>query len=260
MINHLIKEALTSKHKDFRGGFFCPTRVQAKQVAWDYVKEFSRMIPGMKYNETELRADFPNGARITLFGAENVDSARGLKFDLIVNDEYAQMDPRMFTEVQRPAISDRLGKIVFIGTPNGMDAFYHLYEDAKGNDEWFTCLFKASETKLIPQEELDSAAKLQTEDQFQQEFECSFTASVSGAVYSKQIDKMEKEKRIGNYPYDTGYPVDVYFDLGISDQTCLLFTQTIGRGLFIIDCYANSNYGLDHYISIVSIAKNFLML
>jgi len=67
-INHLIKEALTTKYKDFRGAFFCPTRVQAKQVAWDYVKEYSRMIPGMKYNETELRADFPNGARITLFG------------------------------------------------------------------------------------------------------------------------------------------------------------------------------------------------
>ena len=38
-INHLIKEALTTKYKDFRGAFFCPTRVQAKQVAWDYVKD-----------------------------------------------------------------------------------------------------------------------------------------------------------------------------------------------------------------------------
>ena len=257
-INHLIKEALTTKHKDFRGAFFCPTRVQAKQVAWDYVKEFSRMIPGMKYNETELRADFPNGARITLFGSENIDAARGLRLDLVVNDEYAQMDSRMFSEVQRPAIADRQGKVIFIGTPNGMDAFYHLYEDAKANPEWFTCLFKASETRLLPQEELDSAKKLMTEDQYMQEFEVSFTANVSGAVFGKQIEKMEEEKRIGLYPYDVGYPVDVYFDLGISDKTCLLFTQTIGRGLFVIDCYDNSNYGLDHYAAVIK-DKNYLI-
>ena len=257
-INHLIKEALTTTYKDFRGAFFCPTRVQAKQVAWDYVKEYSRMIPGMKYNETELRADFPNGARITLFGSENIDAARGLRLDLVVNDEYAQMDSRMFSEVQRPAIADRQGKVIFIGTPNGMDAFYHLYEDAKANPEWFTCLFRASETKLLPQEELDSAKKLMTDDQYKQEFEVSFTANVSGAVYGKFIEKLEEDKRIGLYPYDVGYPVDVYFDLGISDKTCLLFTQTIGRGLFVIDCYDNSNYGLDHYAAVIK-DKNYLI-
>ena len=257
-INHLIKEALTTTYKDFRGAFFCPTRVQAKQVAWDYVKEYSRMIPGMKYNETELRADFPNGARITLFGSENIDAARGLRLDLVVNDEYAQIDSRMFSEVQRPAIADRQGKVIFIGTPNGMDAFYHLYEDAKANPEWFTCLFRASETKLLPQEELDSAKKLMTDDQYKQEFEVSFTANVSGAVYGKFIEKLEEDKRIGLYPYDVGYPVDVYFDLGISDKTCLLFTQTIGRGLFVIDCYDNSNYGLDHYAAVIK-DKNYLI-
>ena len=69
---------------------------------------------------------------------------------------------------------------------------------------------------------------------------------------------MEEEKRIGLYPYDVGYPVDVYFDLGISDKTCLLFTQTIGRGLFIIDCYDNSNYGLDHYAAVIK-DKNYLI-
>ena len=75
-INHLIKLALTSKKKNFRGVFFSPTRVQAKLIAWDYLKEFSRKIPGMKYNETELRADFPTGGRVTLFGSENPDASR----------------------------------------------------------------------------------------------------------------------------------------------------------------------------------------
>tara|TARA_B100000700_G_C15016821_1_gene843708 strand:- start:182 stop:1477 length:1296 start_codon:yes stop_codon:yes gene_type:complete len=247
-INHLIKLALTSKKRNFRGAFFSPTRVQSKLVAWDYLKEFSRKIPGTKFNETELRADFVTGGRITLFGAENPDAARGQYFDFVVCDEYAQMDSRMFAEIIRPAISDRLGSCLFIGTPQGMgNNFYDLFEEAKSLPEWFTCTFKASETGLVPKEELESAKKLMTEDQYEQEFECSWTANISGSVYGKIIEQMEDEKRISNFPYDPGYPVDVYFDLGISDQTVILFTQQIGRALFVIDCYSNNNQSLDHY-------------
>ena len=246
-INHLIKEALTSKQKNFRGAFFSPTRVQAKLIAWDYLKEFSRVIPGMKFNETELRADFPNGARITLFGAENPDASRGQFFDFVVCDEYAQMDSRMFAEVIRPAISDRLGKCCFIGTPQGMNLFYDLFEEAKSLPDWYTCIFKASETDLVPKEELESARKLMTEDQYAQEFECSWSANLQGAIYGKIISKMEDDKRISHFPYDPGYPVDIYFDLGISDQTAIIFTQQIGRALFVVDCYNDSNKSLDFY-------------
>ena len=209
------------------------------------------MIPGMRYNETELRADFPNRSRIQLFGAENPDSARGQYFDFVVCDEYAQMDSRMFAEVIRPAVADRLGKVVFIGTPAGMNLFYDLYEEAKSNPEWFTCLFKASETDLVPKSELESARKLMTDDQYMQEFECSWTANISGSVYGKIIQRMENEEKISRFPYDPGYPVDVYFDLGLSDKTCLLFAQQIGRALMIVDCYSNSNQSLDHYADYV---------
>ena len=231
-INHLIKLALTSKKRNFRGAFFSPTRVQSKLVAWDYLKEFSRKIPGTKFNETELRADFVTGGRITLFGAENPDAARGQYFDFVVCDEYAQMDSRMFAEIIRPAISDRLGSCLFIGTPQGMgNNFYDLFEEAKSLPEWFTCTFKASETGLVPKEELESAKKLMTEDQYEQEFECSWTANISGSVYGKIIDQMEEDKRISNFPHDPGYETTCFFDLGISDQTVILFTQQIGRAL-----------------------------
>ena len=247
-INHLIKLALTSGKKNFRGAFFSPTRVQSKLIGWDYLKEFSRVIPGMKFNETELRADFPNGARITLFGAENPDASRGQFFDQVVCDEYAQMDARMFAEIIRPAIADRLGSCTFIGTPAGMgNNFYDLFEEAKSLPDWFTCVFKASETGLVAKEELESAKKLMTEDQYAQEFECSWTANISGSIYGKIIQKMEEENQISNFPYDPGYPVDCYFDLGISDKTVILFTQQVGRALIIINCYADSNKSLDYY-------------
>lgn len=250
-INHLIKSALTSKKKAFRGAFFAPTRVQAKLIAWDYLKHYSRKIPGMKFNETELRADFPTGARVSLFGSENPDSARGQYFDEIFCDEYAQMDERLFPEILRPAVADRLGNIYFIGTPQGMNSFYDLYEKAKGDPAWLTVIHKASKTNLVPKEELEEARKLMTEDQYQQEFECSWTANVSGAVYGKIIEKMENKNQIGKFPFDPGYPVDVYFDLGISDDTSLLFVQPIDRAVIVFDCYSNNNKSLDHYADYV---------
>jgi len=247
-INHLIKLALTSNKKNFRGAFFSPTRVQSKLVAWDYLKEFARKIPGTKFNETELRADFPTGGRIALFGADNPDASRGQYFDFCCCDEYSQMDSRMFAEVIRPAIADRLGSVLFIGTPQGMgNNFYDLFHEAQSLPDWFTCTFKASETGLVPKEELESARKLMTESQYLQEFECSWTANISGSVYGKIIDQMEDDKRISNFPHDPGYETTCFFDLGISDQTVILFTQQIGRALYVFDCYSNNNQSLAHY-------------
>ena len=250
-VNHLIMLALTTKRENFRGAMFAPTRVQIKLISWDMIKHYTRVIPGMKYNETELRADFPNGSRIQLFGAENPDSARGQFFDFVFCDEYAQMDERMFPEIIRPAIADRKGGVCFIGTPNGMDAFYDLHEKAKVFSEWYTVTWKVSETKLVDKKELDQMQKLMTPDQYLQEMECSWMANRSGAIFAKFVQEIEEKKHITRVPYDPGYPVDVYFDLGISDKCCLIFMQQIGRSFNIIDCYQNNNEGLDHYAQVI---------
>jgi len=61
------------KLKNPRFAYIAPTFKQAKSIAWDYMKQFTDKIPYIKFNETELRVDLPNGARITLLGAENSD-------------------------------------------------------------------------------------------------------------------------------------------------------------------------------------------
>jgi len=58
------------KLKNPRFAYIAPTFKQAKSIAWDYMKQFTDKIPYIKFNETELRVDLPNGARITLLGAE----------------------------------------------------------------------------------------------------------------------------------------------------------------------------------------------
>ena len=94
--------------------------------------------------------DLPNGSRITLLGSENSDGLRGIYLDGCVIDEYANVNERLFPEIIRPALSDRKGYCVFIGTPQGMNNnFYELYQHAQGADDWFNYKAKASDTKIV---------------------------------------------------------------------------------------------------------------
>jgi phage terminase large subunit len=112
----LIDHCLRCPLERPRVAYIAPYYKQAKSVAWDYVKNFSRQIPGAVINESDLRVDYPNGGRIKLYGADDPDALRGMYFDAVVLDEYADMRPRFFPEVLRPALADRKGLATFIGT------------------------------------------------------------------------------------------------------------------------------------------------
>ena len=210
-INELIKKALECKLKDGRYGYLAPQLGQAKDIAWMYLKRYALVIPGATANEAELRVDFPNGARIRLYGAENPERMRGGYFDGIVLDEYAQIAPRVFPEIIRPMLADRQGWAIFIGTPMGENQFAEIYRLAQQDDVWFAALFKASETGVVPQVELDAARRMMTDDQYAREFECSFAASVPGAYYAKLLERAEQGGRISRvawvHPVGKSLPV-----------------------------------------------------
>lgn len=136
-INELIKKAVQNDKHNPRYAYVAPLLKQAKQVSWDYLKDFTRPIPDIRINESELRVDFPWGARIQLFGADNGDAMRGLYLDGVIMDEYADMSPRFFSEIIRPALSDRQGWAIFIGSAKGGTPFHDLYEAIKNDDKWF---------------------------------------------------------------------------------------------------------------------------
>jgi len=213
-------------------------------VAWDYVKHFTRPIPGVKYNEQELRADFPNGARIQLYGCDSPDSLRGIYLDSVVLDEYAQMSPRVWTEVIRPALSDRRGKAIFIGTPMGHNQFYDRYAACSDLDGWFSAMYKASETGVVNDEELAAARREMTDAEFEQEFECSWTAAIKGAYWAREMAQAEDEGRITSVPYDESMPVITSWDLGIKDSTVIWFGQEVGSEIRFINCLAFQGTGL----------------
>jgi hypothetical protein len=253
-INHLIRDAIRTPQARF--AYIAPTYKQSKLIAWDYLKEYSRPIPNIKINESELRIDYPNGSRITLYGADNPDSLRGIALWGVVFDEYSQQPSNIFSEIVRPALADHQGYAIWIGTPKGKNEFYRLYEKAKKEESWLALHLSVDDTQIIPQSELEDAQKVMTPDEFQQEFYCSFEAAIQGAYYADNISQARKDGRITAVPYDERLPVMTWWDLGMSDATAIGFFQQHGLQWRLFDCYENSGEGLAHYAKILK-EKNY---
>ena len=257
-VNQLIKHTLTCQLPRPRTAFVAPTFAQAKRIAWDYVKFYAGNIPGVTFNETELRADFPNGGRLMLLSAENPDALRGIYLDQCIFDEFGMQNPRVWGEVVRPALSDRQGSACFLGTPAGHNHFFDLLETAKGqvaenNEDWYFKICKASETGVVLPEELEAAKAQMTPEQYEQEYECSFSAAIIGAYYGKLLDTADSDGRITRVPYDPAYPVHTAWDLGVNDSTAIWFAQIFrGGSVHVIDYYESAGVGLDHYADILS--------
>ncbi len=137
---------------------------------------------------------------------------------------------------------------MFIGTPMGHNQFWEVYDYAqRGHKDWMGKMYRASETKVIPVEELAQARSIMTEEQYEQEFECSFTAAVSGSYYGRLITKADNDGRIGSVPVDTNVGVETWWDLGIGDSTAIWFAQRVGKEIHLIDYYETSGESLAHY-------------
>ena len=160
-VNHLIKRAICDGKKRGFYAYIAPFRVQAKQIAWNYLKHYTSVIPMIKVNEGELSITMPNGAVIRIFGADNPDALRGIYLDGVVLDEVAQMKPEVWGEILRPALSDRHGWAVFIGTPKGVNLFSQMYDralalQASGSEDWAAMLYSVDQTGVIPPKELEA--------------------------------------------------------------------------------------------------------
>jgi phage terminase large subunit len=245
-----------------RCAYIGPTYRQAKAIAWDYMQHYARPIPGVTFNQSELRVDYPHGGQVRIYGADNPDNLRGIYLDRATLDEYGMHPAKTFSEVIGPTLVDRGGGALFLGTPNGKNQFYDIAqhakkEEAKGNPEWFFREYKASETGLLDPAYLASARAVMTEDEYQQEFECSFEASVRGAIYANELERTRVDGRICSVPYDPILPVDTIWDLGVGDATSIWFVQSLRGGeIRLIDFYEASGEGLPHYAAVLT-AKGY---
>lgn len=249
-IADLIAHAVATRKEAARYAYLAPFRGQAKMIAWEYLKRYTRPL-APKVSETELSVRLANEAEIRLYGADNPDALRGGYLDGVILDEYADMRPSVWGEIVSPCLADRRGWATHIGTPKGHNAFFEIYEQASGSADWFSALLRASETGLIPQDELEDQAKRMTADQYAQEFECSFEAAIQGAIYAKELAAARADGRIGRVPYDPALPVNTTWDLGVGDSTSIWFDQVVAKEVRFIDYYETSGEGLPFYAKVL---------
>ena len=247
-INQLIHSSLLCDKPNPRFAYIAPTYSQCKRIAWDYLLNYTRPL-GAIANIAELRVDFM-GRRISLYGADSPDSLRGIYLDGVVIDEIGDVNPSIFSEVVRPALSDRLGWAMFIGTPKGNNHFKDLRDRAdKADDQWKLLEFKASQTQLLNANELSSAKNEMGEDKYNQEFECSFNAAVEGSYFGQIINDLEKNNKITIIPKEELAKTYCAWDLGISDSTAIWVAQVVGKEIRLVDFYENHGQGLDTYVA-----------
>ena len=107
--------------------YIAPTYGQAKRIAWSLLKKLVPPWARRRTSEQELLIELRNGSIIQLHGADRPDRLRGVGLDYVVLDEYADMRTETWSAVIRPALSNRRGRALFIGTPRGRNHFYDLY-------------------------------------------------------------------------------------------------------------------------------------
>lgn len=231
-----------------------------KKVIWDSVTNSGDRI--LDYipdsivdskNSQEMKIRFKNGSLLQLVGSDNFDSLMGTNPQGVVFSEYALQDPRAYQYI-RPILTANNGWAVFISTPRGKNHLYELYQIALHNpSNWFCLKLTLDDTQHISVREIDKerAEGIMSEDLIQQEYYTSFTMGVEGAYYAKYIDKMRLDGRIGDVPWESAFKVHTAWDLGVRDSTTIIFFQTVGTTVRIIDCYENSKEGLDHYIKLL---------
>jgi hypothetical protein len=230
-------------------GYVAPYRSQAKSVAWDYLKYFSRPITKQS-NEADLIIELLNGAKIRLFGADNADAMRGLGFDGLYLDEYGDFKPSVWGNVVRPALSDKQGWCVFGGTPKGKNQFWNIYETSKKlPNEWFSLSLPASKSKLLPESELLAAQAQLAEDQYLQEYECSFEAAIVGAIWGTEMRKVSEDGRITKVENQIEVKTHTAWDLGHTDDTAIWWYQVIAGEIHIVDFFALSGGTIEEFVT-----------
>jgi phage terminase large subunit len=244
--------------------YFFPTYSQGKKILWDgvdkdgfkFLDHFPKELVDGKPNDTELKVKLKNGSLFQIIGTDNYNSIVGTNPVGCVFSEYSLQDPIAW-DYMRPILAENGGWAVFNFTPRGKNHGYKLYEAAKNDPAWFSQLLTVDDTNVISPEVLEQERKEIIEKNgddsiFQQEYYCSFNASIQGAYYANQLDKARVDGRIKLVPHDPLLKVHTWWDLGVGDSTAIGFFQTYGNEWRMIDYYEASGEGLQHYINVLN--------
>jgi len=240
--------------------YYClPTYAQGKKIIWDgidgqgfrFLDHFPPAIIDGEPNQSELKIKLRNGSLFQIIGTDNFNSIVGPNPIGCVFSEYSLMNPTAW-ELIRPILAENEGWALFAFTPRGHNHSWEMYNMAQTNPDWLCEVLTVKDTQAIRSDQIDQARREgMSEDMIQQEFFCSFEASITGAYYAKEIRAMREDGRICSVPPDPVVPVWTFWDLGFSDYTSIWFVQFVGKEVRLCHYYQNCGESLIHYVNYI---------
>lgn len=211
--------------------YVSPSYRQSKNIVWKQLKQRLQDLKwAKKINETELTIVLKNESTISLKGADNHDSLRGVGLDFLVLDEFADIDPEAWYETLRPTLSDKQGRAMFIGTPKGLNWAYELYNNTQEDpDSWSSYQFTTLDGGQVPPEEIEAAKRDLGEREFRQEYMATFE-TYSGRIYYS----FERDKNVRKCAVEDRSVIYVGMDFNIDPMSAVIAVRT-GDVLHIVD-------------------------
>jgi Terminase large subunit, T4likevirus-type, N-terminal len=209
--------------------YVAPTYRQAKRITWKPLKQMTRRYWATQPNETDLRIELTTGGTICLRGADNYDSLRGDGLDFLILDEYASIAREAWPEVLRPALADKQGSALFIGTPRGHDHFYDLYQWAATQPHWERFQFTTEQGGNVSQDELQAATHELDERTYRQEFQASFENLTTGRAYFA----FDRARNVERLQFNPNLPLFWSLDFNVNPM-CSVIGQRGGDFVHIL--------------------------
>jgi phage terminase large subunit len=210
-------------------------------------------------NENEMFIRI-NGSTWQVIGSDTYNSTVGSGAAGITFSEYALSNPAAWGYF-RPMLEENNGWAAFITTPRGRNHAKALFDHAQAHPhQWFSERLTALDTGALSSTQLEEAlAEYQAlyghdvgRAQFQQEYMVDWNAAVLGAFYAFEMAQVRSENRVLPIEAIPGQPVHRAWDLGVTDDTSIWWYQQVGAQLFILDHYAASGVGLEHYRDVIT--------
>jgi hypothetical protein len=241
--------------------YIFPTFAQGRKVLWDGMTndkiKFLDFIPSAlisHQNNQEMKIKLINGSLIQIVGSDRYDALMGTNPSGCVFSEYSLQNPNAWQYI-RPILDnpENKGWAVFVFTPRGANHAKEEYDKAVNNPSWFCQKLTVDDTHILSKEDIENLRQKEqvSEDMLQQEYYCSFSQGIVGSYYARYMLEAKEENRIGKVPWDQQTVVHTAWDLGVSDSTCIVFFQLIGKEIHAIDYYEASGEGLPHYAKIL---------
>ena len=172
--------------------------------------------------------ELENGSRITASSTSS-SAVRGFSYNIVMLDEFAfvptQMADEFFASVYPTISSGKSTKVIIVSTPNGMNHFYRLWNDAeKGRNSYTPIEAHWSEVPGRDEKWKEETIANTSAQQFAQEFDCDFIGSAGTLIAPSKLKALTYDE-----PITSSGGLDVY-EKPIEGHEYLM-TVDVSRGM-----------------------------